>query len=96
MAVRKETIAMHQSLHSRSLLESLRTRLLRSASATFDTFDKQLEDIDDEKCRHDTCNRLQRKAAGELRLAAKVQEFIWQWEKDRHGYDSVKGRQQSV
>lgn len=107
--VRPDTIRMFQSLHSKDALEALRDKLIASAKRAYSTLDAKIKGrlnitigsgnrpskSESFKSPLDTVNHCMRKACGQLHLAAKVQEFIWQWEKDRHGYDDFKTKNKS-
>merc|ERR1719387_1798766 len=71
---------MFQHLTSREDLKRLRDELLEGSRADEATLDQALAETLPEK-RMELLNRTQARAIGRLRLAARVQEHIWEWEK---------------
>lgn len=77
---RDAEVEMFLRLDSREQLVNLRDQLLKSFGNMNAQLDETLETTDPED-RVTLLNRLQVKAIGELRLAAQVQEHIWEWTK---------------
>lgn len=79
-AVRDQEVNMFQRLHDRSELEKMRDDLLNDFQQQQESmYDRLLAAPVDQRL--DCCNAIQTHSIGELRLAAKTQEFIWEWDK---------------
>jgi hypothetical protein len=79
-AVRNKEIEMYQHLHDREGLIQMRDELLEVFHTMLRDHDRLLDEAAPED-KMDVLNKFQTKAIGALRLSAKAQEFIWEWEK---------------
>jgi hypothetical protein len=79
-AVRGKEIEMFQRLHDREALMEMRNELLTGFGNMLDDHDRLLREASKET-KMEVLNLCQTQAVGGLRLAAKAQEFIWEWEK---------------
>merc|ERR1719331_864898 len=83
-AVRHHEVSMWKCLDSKESLMHLRDKLIQGYRKDMEEFQAKTAKLPREQ-RLKRLNRIQRRAIGKLRLAAKVSEFIWQWEKDACG-----------
>jgi len=79
-AVHADHIEMLQFLDDSEKLVSIRDQLLRNFQTSEDSLEQMLKLVPHEK-HLQVLNFIQTRAIGELRLAAQVQEHIWQWKK---------------
>uniref|UniRef100_A0A7S1WMV5 Uncharacterized protein n=1 Tax=Alexandrium catenella TaxID=2925 RepID=A0A7S1WMV5_ALECA len=84
-AVLGDAVELFERIADSNALVAMRDRLLRNFKSREEMLDQELEHVPAEQ-RLELLNFVQTRAIGELRLAAEVQEHIWQWKKvDLHG-----------
>jgi hypothetical protein len=88
-AARKNCKQMYEHLTDKATLKRMRNTLIQDFNKTMAAFDETVLKLP-ESAKLEFCDTTQRKAIGELRCAAKIQEFIWEFEKDLCGYGSKK------
>lgn len=79
-AVLGDTIEVFERIADSAQLINMRDKLLRNFRNREDTLEQSLELVPPDQ-RLELLNFVQTRAIGELRLAAQVQEHIWQWKK---------------